>query len=123
MGRERVKGQAWEGKQRQERQRTEGRVGRRGRGDVSGFPLSQMAEVKRKRLIRYTLHIVSTICCSASLCSALPVTSSPLLCDLGHYMVATGERRGTRERLEGRETVGVRSTGKWGSRGGKREAK
>lgn len=59
-------------------------VGRRGRGDVSDFPLSQMAEVKRKRLICYTSHIVSTICFCASL-SARPVISFLPLYDLGHY--------------------------------------
>lgn len=41
-----------------ERGRENKRVGRRGRRDVSGFPLSQMAEEERKRVIRYTLHIV-----------------------------------------------------------------
>lgn len=41
-----------------ERGRENKRVGRRGRRDLSGFPLSQMAEEERKRVIRYTLHIV-----------------------------------------------------------------
>lgn len=90
------------GKQRmlqQEAERTqEVWVGRRGRGDVSGFPLSQMAEVKTKRLIRYTAHIVSTICRSASR-SARPVISFLTLCDLGHYSTPVAEERGPDRRL------------------------
>lgn len=76
-----MRGCAWDGELNEEGEKgREGRggvwVGRRGRGDISGFPLSQMAEVERRRLIRYTFLIVSAIC--RSFCSRCRLLSAAL---------------------------------------------
>lgn len=80
-GREERKGER--GRESQNR-----RVGRRGRGDVSGFPPSQMAEEERKRPTCYTLRIVSPVCRS--------VAPSLLLYELGHSAAPAGEQSSAR---------------------------
>lgn len=96
-----------EGKRGRESQNK--RVGRRGRGDVSGFPPSQMAEEERKRPTCYTLRIVSPVCRS--------VAPSLLLYELGHSTAPAGEQSSTRFERWRKQATGEWERGEQGKRG------
>lgn len=93
-----------------ERGRENKRVARRGRRDVSGFPLSQMAEEERKSVIRYTLHIVchSLLVLSFAFCWSMNWVTEQHQSEVREREESNGKKREANKPWQGGEVGGGR---------------